>query len=82
MYQLKTEFWTQILICLKPSLIHVHLRNDSMVIKQLFMYTVPYVKNISIKCQYITILFNFIKLYYYNLLNETKFLFAVSPYSK
>ena len=82
MYQLKTAFGRQILICLKSSLAHVHLRNDSMVIKQLFMYNAPYVKNISIKCQYVTILFNFRKLYYYNLLNETKFLFAVSPYSK
>ena len=32
MCQRKIEFCTQILICLKPSLIHVHLRNDSMVI--------------------------------------------------
>ena len=30
--QRKTEFGTQILICLKPSLIHVHVRNVSMVI--------------------------------------------------
>ena len=30
--QRKSEFCTQILILLKPSLIHVHLRNDSMVI--------------------------------------------------
>ena len=64
MDQLKTEFCTQILICLKPSLIHVHLRNVSMVILELFIYIAPYVKNISIKCQYITILFNFRKLYY------------------
>ena len=28
----KSEFWTQILILLKPLLIHVHLRNDAMVI--------------------------------------------------
>ena len=82
MYQLKTEFCTQILICLKSSLPHIHLRNDSMVIKQLFIYTATYVKNISIKCQYITILFSFRKLYYYNLFNETKFRFAVSPYCK
>ena len=61
---------------------HVHLRNDSLVIKQSFMYTAPYVKSISIKCQYITILFDFRKLYYYNLLNETNSFFAVSPYSK
>ena len=82
MYQLKTEFCTQILICLKSSLPYIHLRNDSMVIKQLFIYTATYVKNISIKCQYITILFSFRKLYYYNLFNETKFRFAVSPYCK
>ena len=30
--QRKSEFCTQILILLKPSLIHVHLTNDSMVI--------------------------------------------------
>ena len=32
MCQRKTESGTQILICLKRSLIHVHLRNHSMVI--------------------------------------------------
>ena len=65
MCQRKTEFFPQILICLKLSLIHVHVRNDSMVIEQLPMYIAPYVKNISIKSQYLTILFNFTKLYYY-----------------
>ena len=70
-YQRNSEFYTQILILLKP-LRHVHLRSDPMVMQQICMYITLYVKNVSIIYQYISILINFSQLYFNKLFNRNK----------
>ena len=64
--QSKRDFYIEMLILLKLSLSHAHLRSGAMIVWWLCMY-ITY--NVSIISQYISILFNFSKLYYYNLFN-------------
>ena len=58
LYQSKSEFYIHILTLLKPSLIHVHLRNDITAIQKLCIYITLYVKNLSIIYQYISLSFS------------------------
>ena len=64
--QRKSRFYTKIMVFLKLSLLHVHLRGDAMALQQLFTYMV----SICEKCvfnmsMYIFLLFNFNNFCYY-----------------
>ena len=43
----KSRFYTKIMVFLKPSLLHVHLRGDAMALQQLLMY-LPYMWKICL----------------------------------
>ena len=66
--QRKSRFYTKIMLFLKLSLLHVHLRGDDNIIAVTAVVDVltVYLRNVSLIGRYISLLFNFNNFYYYN----------------
>ena len=66
--QRKSRFYTKIMLFLKLSLLHVHLRGDDIIIAVTAVVDVltVYLRNVSLIGRYISLLFNFNNFYYYN----------------